>query len=269
MLFDSLGRLALGQITQVYGNASGNANGVSATGAAGTIVPKVSATGLSGVAATGGVGTVASSEAKGITGVAGTGSAGTIVSSVSVLVIGVAGTGAAGTDRAAIDKGVTGVAGTGTAGSIFANVQAFLTGVAGSGFAGSMLPNPASNPVGVSGTGQAGNITIAVSGGGGKKPGTESADEIERREAWDHPATRRKHRTGLEPIDKKPVAPPLPEVRSEFIPPAELIRSMGEVASIAPGIDDYQHIMPDVMSLQEEVLDAQDISDIEQILALL
>jgi hypothetical protein len=149
---------------QSAGTGDVNLTGVSATGAVGTIAKTVQPT-LAGTLATGAVGTVGKTASKTLTGVAATGSAGTIGKTATKSLSGVLGTGAVGTAIASVRPAVTGVQGSGAVGTIQKTdiVRKTLTGVQGSGVVGAIGKTILKQLVGVQATGAVGTIT-AVQG---------------------------------------------------------------------------------------------------------
>lgn len=112
--------------------------GVSATGAAGSVVPSTTVP-VTGVAGTSAVGTVAPGTSVPVTGVAGTSAVGSIVPSTTVALTGVAGTSAAGTVVPSTTVPVTGLAGTAAVGSVTPATTVGLTGVQATGAVGSVV----------------------------------------------------------------------------------------------------------------------------------
>ena len=113
--------------------------GVAATGAVGSVAPSLSVP-LSGVAGTGEVGSVVPSLAVPITGVAGTGSVGTVGPGTAVVASGVAASGEVGTVAPSLAVALTGIEGIATAGDvgISGDVTVALSGVSATGETGSL-----------------------------------------------------------------------------------------------------------------------------------
>lgn len=255
--FDALGRLALGQVVDQAVNANGNLTGVVGAGAAGVFGKIVSPATLTGVSGTGAAGTFAGvpTVAKLIPGVSGTGFAGTFIPWVQVVIPGAGGTGAAGSLASSEFHGVPGVAATGFAGVFTPWVQAFFQGVGATGFAGSMIPaNPAGNPQGVQGIGLAGNITVIISGGGGSSGAAGDGDK----------PRRRRGRTGLEPIAKRPPRP-APELKRPELPPVPVIEVPLAPFEL-PAEEKFAEPPDGLMALRMQILDAQDAADINRLL---
>lgn len=252
MIFDAFGRLALGQVEQSFAIANGFLTGVSATASIGSIKPSVSNS-VMGVGASGTVGIITVTGAiRGLFGVSATGHAGTILTPENDVLTGVSGTGSAGIVVAALQvTTINGVQGTGSAGVVMTqSTTKMLTGVGGTASAGIISTTSFSDVIfGVSATGSAGRMVTTVSGGGGGK----------------------KPKTGLEPIAKRPPAPPVPVklptyVLPNFKPKApqplpELARTPFERS---PGIAPL-----DLMGMRQQIQSAQDEADIKAVLAFL
>lgn len=125
---------------------------------------------LTGVAATGAVGTVSPATSKALTGNAATGAAGSVKASLSLPLTGNSATAAIGTVAPSLSKSLTGVQATGSAGTATPNITVALTGVQATGQVGTVAPsNDTFAPLsGVSATGSAGtvtpNVTVALTG---------------------------------------------------------------------------------------------------------
>lgn len=252
MFFDAFGRLALGQVKQDYTTATTFLTGRSATGSAGSIKSVVTQSPM-GVGASGTVGIIAVTGAiSGLVGVSASGHAGIILTPDLDVLTGVSGTGSAGVTSTEIDaQGITGVQATGSAGIILTMSSAkILTGVSAVGSAGIVSTGvQAQAIVGVSATGSAGQMTTMVSGGGGGK----------------------KPKMGLEPVAKRPPAPPIPVKLPTYVVPnfkpkapqplPELARTPFERS---PGIAPL-----DLMGMRQQIQSAQDEADIKAVLAFL
>jgi hypothetical protein len=141
---------------------------------------------VTGVNATGGVGTVIPSVAPNDTGVNGTGAAGTITSQISPgALTGVNATGAVGSPLSSIGSNDTGAAGTGGVGSLAGSTGGTMGGVGGTGGVGVGTASIGANVGGAAGTGVVGvlgtpgtvNGTIVGVGGTGQCQGL--SDEID------------------------------------------------------------------------------------------
>jgi hypothetical protein len=261
---DSVGRLAIGQLSQSYGTASANLGQAAGIGAAGPL---------------------AASDGALLIGASGTGTAGSFGKSVSIGITQAAGSGVAAAVLLANFSTIGSASGTAVAGS-FANLvqafplEAFGTGVAGTVLGQSTAPNLAqasgigvANQIGPSGT-QFGAACVGISGviigvlsGGGGSP--------------------YKPRYGLEPIKKRPKPPEQPRPKVS-LPPA----LRGTAPPIAPRettpIDDIEYAHHDLRSLEARIMEAKraterqrqdeaerrrqdeaDIADIKAILELL
>lgn len=132
------------------------------TGAASPDVTKA----LTGVNATGSVGTVVSNVSYAITGNQASGSVGTVKSAVSYALTGNAATGQVGTVVSSITYALSGVQATGSVGTVTVaatDVTLALTGVSATGQVGTLSPNVAYVLTGNQATGQVGTVTSAVS----------------------------------------------------------------------------------------------------------
>jgi hypothetical protein len=158
--------LAVGQ-QQAGGAGGGDANvnltGVAATGAVGTLSKTAQKT-LSGVSATGDAGTFAKTVQKALSGVAGAGAAGDFAKTAQKALSGVAGAGAAGDFAKTAQKALSGVAGAGAAGDFAKTAQKALSGVGAAGAAGTLGRTVTKSLGGVAGAGAAGTITTGGDG---------------------------------------------------------------------------------------------------------
>lgn len=118
---------------------------------------------LTGVAATGAVGTVGVVHDQALTGNAGTGAVGSVAVAHAQALTGAAGTGAVGTVGVDHVQALTGVAATGAVGSVGAAVALALTGVAGAGAVGTVGVDHVQPLGGVEGVGAVGTVTVAGS----------------------------------------------------------------------------------------------------------
>lgn len=161
------------------GDVTAALTGVAGTGGVGTVSPATSKA-LTGNAGTSSVGTVSPSSSKALTGNAGTGGVGTVGRSVSIGLSGVSGTGAVGSVSAGSDAtaALTGVAGTGSVGSVSPASSVALTGVQGSAAAGTVVPSTSKAISGNAGTGSVGSVGPAVSRGVTGNEGTASAGSV-------------------------------------------------------------------------------------------
>jgi hypothetical protein len=134
--------------------------GVSATGAVGTVGPAVSAA-LSGASAAGAVGSVSDGEVP-LSGVSATGGVGTLVAVMSASLSQVSATGGIGAVGVTISAALTGENATGSTGSVSVagDRSAALTGVAASGVAGAPTPSVVLTLAGVAGTSEAGDVVV-------------------------------------------------------------------------------------------------------------
>lgn len=178
----------------------------------------------------------------GITQAAGTGVAGAITANPAALIIGATGTGVAGTVQGQSPGEIAGASGLGVARALTSSVQAGgITQASGAGVA-SIIPGPSGNFSGAFAAGLAGTITVSISGGGGGKKKT----------------------TGLEPV-KKRKPPEAPALAPLPIPPTRPLKL--RVAEQAPvEIVSPKLIPTDILDLQDQVLSAQDIADVQAFL---
>lgn len=139
--------------------------GVSATGDVGTVGVQHDQP-ITGNAGTSAVGSVTPNTTVALTGVAGTSAVGSVTPSTSVALTGVTGTGAAGTVAPSTSVALTGVAGTGAAGTVTPNTTVALTGVAGTSAVGTVAPSTTIGLTGVSATGAVGTVTPSGGDGG-------------------------------------------------------------------------------------------------------
>lgn len=128
--------------------------GVGATGSVGSVTPSMSIA-LTGNAGTSAAGTIAPSTTRALTGAAGTGSPGSLTSSTALGLTGSNATGAAGTVTLSTDRAITGNAGTTAAGTIAPSITIGTTGVAGTGGVGTVSAQ------------SGGNVTVALTGAAG------------------------------------------------------------------------------------------------------
>ncbi len=122
--------------------------------------------GITGVQATGSVGSVTASRSVALTGNAGTGAVGTLARGTTVAVTGNAATGAVGTVSAStgpVTVGLTGVAGTGAVGTITTSRALALTGNAATGSVGIVAPSTTKALTGNAATGAVGALGIGGS----------------------------------------------------------------------------------------------------------
>lgn len=140
--------------------------GVAGTGGVGTVVPSTSMV-LTGNAGTGSVGTVSPAASKALTGNAGSGSIGTASPSVTIGLTGNQATGAVGTVSAGSDAiaALTGVTGTGLVGSVAPAASIQLSGIASTGAVGTVSPSTAKGVTGNAGTGSVGSVAPVASAG--------------------------------------------------------------------------------------------------------
>jgi hypothetical protein len=138
--------------------------GVNATGSVGTVVSNVSYA-ITGNQASGSVGTVKSAVNYALTGNAATGQVGTVVSNITYGLTGVQATGAVGTVSYATDVtlALTGVSATGQVGTVIPNVSYALTGNQATGQVGTVTSAVSYALTGVAATGQVGTLTSNVS----------------------------------------------------------------------------------------------------------
>lgn len=121
---------------------------------------------LTGVSATGDIGTVGVQHDQPITGNAGTSAVGSVTPNTTVALTGVAGTSAVGSVTPSTTVALTGVAGTGAAGTVTPNTTVALTGVAGTSAVGTVAPSTTIGLTGVSATGAVGTVTPSGGDGG-------------------------------------------------------------------------------------------------------
>lgn len=140
-------------------SASVNLTGVSATGVVGSFTPSVSVT-LTGVSATAAVGSFVPSISFTLTGVSATAAVGSFTPSVSPALTSVSATGAVGSFTPSIAFTLSGVAATAQVGSFVQTVGPSLTGVSATGQVGGFTPSVAFTLQGVSATGQVGSFTF-------------------------------------------------------------------------------------------------------------
>lgn len=252
MIFDAFGRLALGQVEQSFAFATSHLTGLGATGSTGSIKPVISNL-VMGVGANGAIGSITITGAiRGLVGVSATGHAGTILTPENDVVPGVSGTGSAGTISAAVYAlTINGVQATGSAGIVTTqSTTKVITGVGATGSAGIVTTLSFSDViVGVRGTGSAGKITTTVSGGGGGK----------------------KPKMGLEPIAKRPPAPPIPvKLPTYVLPNFKPKVPQPSVALARTPFERSPGIAPlDLMGMRQQIQSAQDEADIKAVLAFL
>lgn len=272
--FDALGRLALGQLPQ-SGNAQGLVVGVSGIGVAGTVRGSAATLGISSAVGIGVAGAVTANPAILLIGVAGTGVAGNITLRY-VNFFGTAGVGIAGVLAPSGQSTALQAAGIGVAGILFNSEQAFLLGVSGGGVvgaivgqstapvisqasgigvAGQITANPGGNLLGAVGVGRAGIITVNISGGGGSAGATGDGER----------PPRKRRRTGLEPIAKRP-DPPVPAPRALELPPAWVRSTAPPLAPVEASEQSDPHFQQEMQRIAMQIADAQDISDVLQLL---
>lgn len=153
--------------------------GVAATGAVGTVTQTASFA-LTGNAGTSAVGIVTPSIAQVLTGVAATGAAGTAKSSSTCALTGNAATSAAGTVTASISQALTTVAGTGAVGTLVSGISYALTGLVATGAVGNVTANGAISfqLSGVAATGAPGALVPAISYAGSGNVATGVAGSV-------------------------------------------------------------------------------------------
>jgi len=125
--------------------------GVAATGAIGTVEDQVTDV-IAGVSATGAIGTVKPNVTEIISGVSATGQIGTVEDKPTEILTGVAGTGAVGTVTIANTVTLSGVAATGSIGTVEDKVTEILTGVSATGGIGAFTIANTAGLSGVAGT---------------------------------------------------------------------------------------------------------------------
>lgn len=253
--FGSIGEFSIGEFSAGSGNGTGNVTQAAGTGVARGVTPSVGAS---------------------VQQASGTGVAQGVASNLAVFIVGVSGAGIARAASDQVDKGITGVSGTGVAGSVIpspmavivgvsgvgvargpsTSIQAFFQGAFGVGVAGQIIASPGGNLTGCSGTGVAGQITVTISGGGGKR--LDGEEESRRRDP--------RLRTGLVPLKKRP-APPKADPEIEALPPFSdppLVPAIGEPL---PSPDAPATAVSIFEQIRRQVLDARDQSDIERLLS--
>lgn len=253
---DALGRLALGQIEQNFALDTTFITGVGGTASAGSVKPVVSnlimGVGVPGPFGGGGsAGSVTEDIAVGMHGVGATTHAGIILTPDNDVVPGVSGTGSAGTISTALHVlTINGVQGAGSAGIVRGqSTSKMLTGVSATGSAGIISTAlQFQGIVGVRGTGSAGRITITVSGGGGKKI-----------------------KTGLEPITKRPPAPPIEiKIPTYVVPNFKPKAAPALPPAVLTPFERSPGIAPlDLTGMRQQIQAAQDEADIKAVLAFL
>jgi hypothetical protein len=142
---------------------------VHANGYVGTMIPEVIyEVAISGVSASGAVGTVSADTAENEDGVIAYGNTGTAAPETTVALSGVSATGAVDTVIYTRGANITGVAANGAVGSVSEETSVALSGVGASGAVGSVTASTAENEDGVVANGAVGsvgsNITVALSG---------------------------------------------------------------------------------------------------------
>lgn len=248
--FDAIGRLAIGQPEQNYTVGTGHLAGVGGAGSVGAVKPTVS-NGLLGDVGTGSVGIIVTNATLGFHGVGATGRAGIILTPENDVVPGVSGTGSAGTVSTALRVlTINGVQAIGSAGVVMTqSTTKVLTGVSAVGSAGIISTAlQFQGIVGAHGTGGAGRITITVSGGGGKKI-----------------------KTGLEPIAKRPPAPPVEiKIPTYVVPNFKPKASPALPPAVLTPFERSPGIAPlDLTGMRQQIQAAQDEADIKAVLAFL
>jgi len=122
---------------------------------------------LTGISATGSVGSVVARTSHALTGISGTGSVGSVSSKISHALTGISGTGSLGTltPTSGNTVALTGIQGTGSVGSVTARTSHALTGISGTGSVGTITPSTNKNVAltGISGTGSVGTLGKSVS----------------------------------------------------------------------------------------------------------
>lgn len=153
--------------------------GVAGTGGFGTVAPSTSKA-LTGNAGTGSVGAVSPAASKALTGNAGTSGTGTVSPSVTIALTGNQATGAVGSVSAGSDAtaALTGVVGTGSVGSVSPAVSKALTGNAGTGGVGTAVPSTSKGVTGNAGTSSVGSVAPAASAGLTGSAGTGSVGSV-------------------------------------------------------------------------------------------
>jgi hypothetical protein len=127
------------------------------------------------------------------------------------------------------------------------------------GFAGDMHnPTPGGNFAGVEGHGYAGIITVKVSGGGTSSASTGDGDKPRRRDP--------RYKPGFERIKKEPERKVvIPDTK--HIPPRELVEAP-PLAPVEPlAAPEFVSDDDGQLALQARIYDAQDMTDIERLLA--
>lgn len=262
MIFDALGRLALGQVQQDYTFASRNLTGVAATGAAG-LIGRLVVPALQGVAAVGDVGSFTSPIiTRVVPGVSGAGAVGLMTPADAKSLLGVSGTGSAGLIGRRIIVTVNGVQGAGIAGTVMTNsTTPAIVGVSATGYAGNMLQSVVGEAfLGAAGIGYAGQIKPVFSGGGDSSSHGDAS-----------PKRRRRRKTGMEPVRKLPPAVLAAEEKPKLPLPPWRDRVPALVPKVMPDdlFDPGARLPKSMLALQDEIYTAQDISDINDVLALL
>ncbi|MDE2098905.1 MAG: hypothetical protein KGL39_16750 [Patescibacteria group bacterium] len=152
-------------------NVTVSITGVAATGAVGTVTPSTTVA-LAGVVTTTAVGTLTPTISVPLTGVSATGQTGTLSPSISVPLTGVSGTAQTGTVSPVTSLAATGVSATGNVGSVTPGFSIPLTGVSGAGQLGTLtVPGDVTVALtGISASAQLGNLSPdiqqAQTGGG-------------------------------------------------------------------------------------------------------
>jgi hypothetical protein len=245
--FDAVGRFAIGQIGENFGIANANLTQAAGIGVAGSLVANPNAI-LIGATGTGVANPLAQDTVTIPLGqAAGVGVANPIGPSDPYPLTHATGTGIAGTITALVQALPLSAAGVGVAGAIIDQSTApVLTQAAGIGIAGQI--GSSGTLLGVACIGRAGTIGVTISGGGGG---------------------RRKQRTGLEPIAKV-FTKPVPVVAKGLpVPPFRRSPTIAPDDSEPPALVDPQMMPRGMDRVQADIQHAQDMTDIEDVLAFL
>lgn len=134
--------------------------GVTATGNVGSLTPNTSVA-LIGVTATGSVGSVGAAISVALTSVTGTGSVGSVTVSSTVAVSGVTGTGSVGTVTPSTSEGEDGTTATGSVGTVTPSITTTISGVTGTGSVGDVVFTQVADLTAVTATGSVGSISLS------------------------------------------------------------------------------------------------------------
>lgn len=250
--FDAVGHLSVGQLGQNYSLVNQALPQAAGVGVARAFTPPTVSVTVAQAAGIGVAGTFAKSVTITIGGVAGTGVARAITPNPTTLLVGVAGIGVAGTIAPLmVTVTLAPAVGIGTAGVVMtSSTSPTIVPAAGTGVAGQITPQVGTGALAAArGTGVAGQIRIVVSGGGGSK---------------------RKPSSGLEPVHKAPPQPkPVPQEARIPVPPFAR-----RAPALAPPERQPDKIIvspaPErLMNLQDQILEAEDETDVQDIMRLL